>query len=92
MFRVPPITDVLVYRESPVNEWVGPYTIVAGDSKNVWLNVDGKMKLASVDKVKEYRSAYEEKWNAQNRQLCQKQAQAELLMSLSKWTEFSSGV
>ncbi len=43
-----------------MNEWVGPYTIVAGDSKNVWLNVDGKMKLASVDKVEEYRSAYEE--------------------------------
>ncbi len=25
--------DVFVYRESPVKEWVGSYTIVAGDSK-----------------------------------------------------------
>lgn len=46
---------VLVFREKPVNSWVGPYTVIKADGKLVWIDVDGTAKLFSVDKVKQYR-------------------------------------
>lgn len=60
--RVPRATDadvaagmaVLVFREKPVNCWVGPYTIIMAEVKHVWLDVDGNLQLFSIDKVKWY--------------------------------------
>ena len=46
-------SQVLFYRENS-KSWKGPYTVVAGDGKQLWLLVDGTMKLVSVDKVKVY--------------------------------------
>lgn len=46
--------DVLYYRERPVNKWTGPFRIVAGDNKRVWIDDHGKLKQVSVDKLKEY--------------------------------------
>eukprot|EP00170_Pyropia_yezoensis_P001807 contig_7709_g1811 len=51
---VHPGMKVLVYREPPANEWVGPYTDVSQADKMVSLAVDGQAKLFSIDKVKEY--------------------------------------
>jgi len=45
---------VLVYREPPVDQWVGPYAIVSVLDKNVWLAVDGHLKQFSADRVKAY--------------------------------------
>jgi len=47
---------VLVYREPPVDQWVGPYTIVSVLNKNVWLAVDGHLKQFSADRVKAYKA------------------------------------
>eukprot|EP00170_Pyropia_yezoensis_P002751 contig_11549_g2756 len=60
--RVPAVSDavfpagmsVLVYREKPVDQWVGPYDVLPTDGKQVWLNVGNSVKLFSVYKVKEY--------------------------------------
>jgi len=49
-----PGDHVLVYREPPVDQWVGPYTIVSVLDKNVWLAVDGHLKQFSADRVKAY--------------------------------------
>lgn len=51
---VHPGMEVLVYREPPANEWVGPYTVISQADKMVSLAVDGQAKLFSIDKVKEY--------------------------------------
>ncbi|KAK1864449.1 hypothetical protein I4F81_006995 [Pyropia yezoensis] len=61
--RVPQVADadvaagmaVLVFREKPVNSWVGPYTVIKANGKLVWIEVDGTAKLFSVDEVKQYR-------------------------------------
>lgn len=47
--------SVLVYREKPVDRWLGPYRVLSTNGKQVWLNVGNSVKLFSVDKVKEYR-------------------------------------
>lgn len=47
-------TSVLVYREKPVDRWIGPYEVLSTDGKQVWLNVGNSVKLFSIDKVKEY--------------------------------------
>ena len=47
---------VLIYKERPRNEWVGPYKVMAGDNNNLLLNVNGRIVPASVDKVKPYKS------------------------------------
>jgi len=49
-----PGEQVLVYREPPVHEWVGPYTVVTQQDKVVWLAADGHLRQFSVDKVKPY--------------------------------------
>ena len=46
--------DVLLYKERPRNEWVGPYKVIAGDKENLLLNIDGRITPASVDKVELY--------------------------------------
>lgn len=51
---VNPGDQVLVYRERPVDEWVGPFSLVAQRDKIVWLAIDGVLKQFSVDKIKKY--------------------------------------
>eukprot|EP00170_Pyropia_yezoensis_P001808 contig_7710_g1812 len=51
---VHPGMKMLVYREPPANDWVGPYTVISQADKMVSLAVDGQAKLSSIDKVKEY--------------------------------------
>ena len=61
--RVPAASDadlvlgaqVLVYREPPVDSWVGPHSIVARRDKLAWLDVGGAMRPFSVDKLRVYR-------------------------------------
>eukprot|EP00170_Pyropia_yezoensis_P006806 contig_27732_g6828 len=47
-----PSTQVLVYRESPVDQWERPFTAVVNIDKIVWLAIDGQLKPFGVDKVK----------------------------------------
>ncbi len=56
--------NVLVYRERPENRWAGPFKIVAGDDKTVWVSDNGKLEQVSTDKVREYNRAYEEKYDS----------------------------
>lgn len=51
---VNPGDQVLVYREPPVDQWVGPHVVVAQRDKSVWLAVDGSIKQYSTDKIKAY--------------------------------------
>lgn len=51
---VNPGDHVLVYREPPQDEWVGPHFVVGVQDKVVWLAVDGVLRQFSVDKVKKY--------------------------------------
>jgi len=44
---------VLVFRERP-DLWEGPFTVVDCDNKQVWLDVNGRLKLFSLHQVKEY--------------------------------------
>jgi len=61
--RVPAASDadlvlgaqVLVYREPPVNSWVGPHSILARRDKLAWLDVGGAMRPFSVDKLRSYK-------------------------------------
>lgn len=46
-------TQVLCYKEGG-KEWEGPYTVVAGDGKQLWLKIKGELKLISVDKLRTY--------------------------------------
>ena len=52
--NINPGIDVLVYREKPVDKWEGPYRVISCSSKQVWLDVNNKAKMFSIDKVKEY--------------------------------------
>lgn len=45
---------VLVYRESPVNKWIGPFKILNIDKKMAYLDYNGELKLYSIDKLKLY--------------------------------------
>lgn len=47
-------TLALAYREKSKDEWVGPFTIISTDNKQVSLEMDGKLRHFSVDKVKTY--------------------------------------
>ena len=47
-------SHVLFYREKP-NSWEGPYLVVAGDNKKLWLSIKGELKEVSVDKIREYK-------------------------------------
>ena len=49
-----PGQQVLVYREPPVDEWVGPHTVVTQQDKVVWLAIDGHLKQFSIEKLKPY--------------------------------------
>ncbi len=51
-------SEVLLYKERPINMWVGPYRVVAGDSKHLSLNLKGNLVPASVDKVKASAGAF----------------------------------
>ncbi len=44
-------SDVLLYKEKPRHEWVGPYKVMEGDNKNMLLNITGRIVPASVDEV-----------------------------------------
>ncbi len=41
--------DVLVHRERHENKWVGPFKVIAGDEKALWLNENGKFIEVSID-------------------------------------------
>lgn len=45
---------VLVHREPPVDQWVGPHHVVFQKGKEIWLAVDGVLKQYGIDKVKLY--------------------------------------
>lgn len=45
---------VLVYREKPIEKWVGPHQILNIDGKMAHIDYNGEMKLYSVDKLKLY--------------------------------------
>jgi len=44
---------VLVFRARP-DLWEGPFTVVDCDTKQVWLDLNGRLKLFSLHQVKEY--------------------------------------
>lgn len=46
--------DVLTYREGQ-NEWTGPFKVLSSDGKQVIVEVNGKQKVFSIDKVKLYK-------------------------------------
>lgn len=46
--------QVLVYREKPVNKWVGPFAIVNVQGKTGFVDVNGKATQFAVDKIKLY--------------------------------------
>eukprot|EP00171_Calliarthron_tuberculosum_P003183 IDg3183t1 len=46
-------SEVLFYREKG-KVWEGPYMVVAGDGKNLWISIKNELKRVSVDKVREY--------------------------------------
>lgn len=60
--NVPSATDndvriggrVLFWRED-TNRYEGPYLVIAGDHKQLWILINGNMRLISIDKVKAYR-------------------------------------
>lgn len=45
---------VLLYRDAPVSEWIGPFRVIDIDGKAVSLVDDGKMKRFSIDRCKRY--------------------------------------
>ncbi len=49
---VPIVSDVLFYKERLRNESVGPYKVIAGENKNLLLNLDGRINPESIDKIK----------------------------------------
>lgn len=51
---VTPGSLVSVYREPPVDQWVGPHEVVSHVGKTVWLAVDGHLKQFGIEKVKAY--------------------------------------
>eukprot|EP00170_Pyropia_yezoensis_P002016 contig_8609_g2020 len=53
-YEIHPGMRVLVYREKPIDEWQGPYTLHGHDGKHVWLGINDRLKLFSIDKIKEY--------------------------------------
>lgn len=52
---IEPGMEVLLYRERPVNQWVGPYVVTARKDKMAWLAIDGHLKAFRVDKLKKMR-------------------------------------
>eukprot|EP00170_Pyropia_yezoensis_P002014 contig_8608_g2018 len=52
--EIHPCMRVLVYREKPIDEWQGPYTVHGHDGKHAWLDINDRLKLFSIDKIKEY--------------------------------------
>jgi len=46
--------QVLVYREKPVESWVGPHTIAARRDKLAWLGVGGARRPFGVDELRVY--------------------------------------
>lgn len=50
------LDQVLVYREAPVDQWVGPYVVQSVDGKQVILDVNGRNVPFGIDKVKHYHS------------------------------------
>lgn len=53
---VQPGTQVLVYREPPVDSRQGPYTVVVQTNKTVSVAVDGQLKTFAIDRIKAYKS------------------------------------
>lgn len=54
------LDNVLVFRESPVNKWVGPYTVVDVKGKSIYVDVNGRATQFAIDKVRVYRQEGEE--------------------------------
>ena len=60
--KVSPATDadisigeeVLVYKEKPINEWLGPGKVLSIDKKSLKVDLDGNVSTLSIDKVKKY--------------------------------------
>lgn len=53
------LDKVLVYREKPVNKWLGPYNVLDINGKIVHVDINGKSSQFSVDKVKPFQEAGE---------------------------------
>ena len=47
-------SKVSVYKENPINKWVGPFEVRDVDQKGVFLDISGRMSQLSIDKVKKY--------------------------------------
>lgn len=45
---------VLVYREKPIDAWRGQHTVQIHDGRQVWVYINDRLKLLSMDKVKEF--------------------------------------
>ena len=46
--------EVLVYREDPINKWVGPFSVINVEGKMIHIDYNGDLKLFSKDKLKKY--------------------------------------
>ena len=48
-------SEVLVYKEPPLNKWIGPFRVLDIKGKAVFVEAEGRITQLSVDKVKVYR-------------------------------------
>jgi len=48
--------SVLVFKEKPINKWVGPHLVIARDGKMVIVNMNGTPTILNADKLKQYKS------------------------------------
>ena len=46
--------QVLVYKEKPINQWIGPFHVRDVSAKTVFVNMNGRRSQLSIDKVKVY--------------------------------------
>ena len=44
--------EILVYKEKPVKEWLGPGRVLEVDGKSVQVKLEGRVVLLSIDKIK----------------------------------------
>ena len=52
--------DVFFYRDKPVDQWTGPFKVLAVSGKQILLHKNGKFSLVSIDKVKAFHEKSEE--------------------------------
>lgn len=47
-------SEVLVFKENPLNKWIGPFCVLDVKDKTVFVNAEGHTTQLSIDKVKPY--------------------------------------